>query len=160
MIIHHLIADGFSCNLTANGIANIYDSLLQNNELPIFNSYKNYILSEQEYINSSKFEKDKKYWDKIFETIPETVSLSTSTNNSIGITENINSLRETFIINKTLLSEINNFCKKHNISKYNFFMAIYSIYIGKVNDINDFVIGTPILNRTNYKEKNTCRNVY
>ena len=34
-------------------------------------------------------------------------------------------------------------------------MAIYSIYISKVNNLNDFILGTPILNRTNVAQKNT-----
>lgn len=156
MIAHHLIADGFACNLAANQIAYIYNSLLkeENSLIPSY-SYKDYILSEKEYIKSSKFEKDKKYWNKLFENIPETVSLSTSSDKTIGTFENINSSREVFTLKKDLLVKINDFCKFNKISKYNFFMAIYSLYIGKVNDINDFVIGTPILNRTNFTEKNT-----
>lgn len=156
LIAHHIIIDGFACNFAANKIAYIYSCLLNKQEISAsFYSYKNYVLSELEYINSSKFNKDKKYWNKLFGNIPETVSLSTSTNITIGTTENISSSRETFTLKKDLLEEINNICNSYKISKYNFFMAIYSIYIGKVNDINDFVIGTPILNRTNFKEKNT-----
>ena len=34
-------------------------------------------------------------------------------------------------------------------------MAIYSIYIGKVNNSHDFILGTPILNRTSISQKNT-----
>ena len=34
-------------------------------------------------------------------------------------------------------------------------MAVYAIYIGRVSNLEDFVIGTPILNRSNYKEKQT-----
>lgn len=158
LITHHIIIDGFACNFAANKIAYIYSCLLNKQEiLTSFYSYKDYILSEKEYINSLKFQKDKKYWDKLFEDIPETVSLSTSTNTNItiGTSENINSSREVFTLNKDLLEKINNICNLYKISKYNFFMAIYSLYIGKVNDINDFVIGTPILNRINFKEKNT-----
>ena len=35
-------------------------------------------------------------------------------------------------------------------------MAIYSIYIGEISNLDEFVIGTPILNRTNFKEKNAA----
>lgn len=156
LIAHHIIVDGFACNFVANKIAYIYNCLLNKQEiLPDYYSYKDYILSEKEYINSSKFEKDKKYWNKLFEDVPETVSLSTSTNTSNVTFENINSSREVFTLKNDLLTKINNFCNLYKVSKYNFFMAIYSLYIGKVNDVNDFVIGTPILNRINFKEKNT-----
>ena len=32
-------------------------------------------------------------------------------------------------------------------------MAVYAIYIGEIAGLDEFVIGTPILNRTNFKEK-------
>jgi len=35
-------------------------------------------------------------------------------------------------------------------------MAIYAIYIGEISNLDEFVIGTPILNRTNFKEKNAA----
>ena len=31
--------------------------------------------------------------------------------------------------------------------------AVYAIYIGEISGLDEFVIGTPILNRTNFKEK-------
>ena len=34
-------------------------------------------------------------------------------------------------------------------------MAVYAIYLSRVSNLKDFVIGTPILNRTNFKEKHT-----
>ena len=34
-------------------------------------------------------------------------------------------------------------------------MALYAIYIGRVSGLNDFVLGSPILNRSNSREKNT-----
>ena len=77
LCIHHLIADGFSSNFIANKIASIYNDLLEGKEdLSESNSYKDYIFSENTYNESSKFEKDKKYWNNLFTTIPEPVSLS------------------------------------------------------------------------------------
>lgn len=35
-------------------------------------------------------------------------------------------------------------------------MGIYAIYIGEISNLDEFVIGTPILNRTNFKEKNAA----
>ena len=34
-------------------------------------------------------------------------------------------------------------------------MAIFSIYIGRTSNLDEFVIGSPILNRGNVKEKHT-----
>ena len=156
MIIHHLISDAFSCNFAANKIAYIYNSFLnKKNIFPHFESYKEYINFENNYISTTKYLKDKNYWNEQFSTIPEVISLSTISSKTVDNYKNINSHRETFVVEKKLLDKINNFCILKKITKFNFFMAIYSLYIGKVTDTNDFVIGTPILNRTNFKEKNT-----
>ena len=48
---------------------------------------------------------------------------------------------------------INEYCSNNKMTVFNFFMAIYGIYIGEITNLDEFVIGTPILNRTNFKEK-------
>ena len=106
--------------------------------------------SEQEYLLSSRFEKDKEYWSTVYETVPDTVSIPTLKNlDSNSISAN----RITHTINGSLFTQIQSYCKSQKISIYNFLIAIYSIYISRVCNSNDFVIGTPILNRSNYIEK-------
>ena len=56
---------------------------------------------------------------------------------------------------KSIVDKIRELCSKEKISVFNFFMAVYALYIGRVSNLDEFVIGTPILNRTNFKEKNT-----
>ena len=52
-------------------------------------------------------------------------------------------------------SKINEFCKKNKITPYVFFIALHAIYLYKVSGKEDFIIGTPLLNRRNKSEKNT-----
>ena len=56
------------------------------------------------------------------------------------------------ILKIDLLKKISQFCSQNKISNFNFFMAVYAIYLSRVSNLKDFVIGTPILNRTNFKE--------
>lgn len=154
--IHHLFADSWSLGILANDIVRIYSCLL-NGEDVVKNdnfSYLNYINSEKEYFKSDKFKKDKEYWSSIFNTIPEQATIPSSKPDSTNgfLTK---ACRRLFNIDKDMIDKISDFCKSCNVSVFNFFMAVFSIYIGRVNNSNDFVIGTPILNRTNYVEKNT-----
>lgn len=154
--VHHLFADSWTLGLLAKEIVKIY-SCLANGENVDKNddfSYVKYIYSEQEYFNSDKFKKDKEYWNNIFDTIPEQASIPGSrTNSSNDFSCKAN--RHVFNINASTMEKINEFCKKNHASAFNFFMAVYSIYISRVSGLEDFVIGTPILNRTNFNEKNT-----
>lgn len=154
LTVNHLIADSWSLGLVIQEIIKNYNSI-KNNE--IFNpdtfSYLDYINSEKEYINSKKYTNDKSFWNQTFSTIPEQATIPCSINGVKNVSYKAKRLG--FEIDKDIVSKINNFCRKNNISTFNFFMTIFSIYIGRVSNIDDFVIGTPILNRSNFREKHT-----
>lgn len=154
--IHHLFADSWTLGLTAREIVRVYSSLVNNEPInnDNFCSYIDYIYSEKEYLSSDKFKKDKAYWDSVFSTIPEVASIPGSFSDLRSISS-CSANRKSFSIDKKDLDRIDNFCKDNKVSIFNFFMAVYSIYIGRVSRLDDFVIGTPILNRINFKEKNT-----
>lgn len=149
----HLIADACTASLVASKIINIYSSLLKN-ELPSEQptSYLNYINSEKEYLSSSKFEKDVEYWDSQFTDVPEFGIIPSLKSSAV---ENSTACRQLFKIDSSLAENISSFCKDKKISLFNFFMGIYALYIGRVSNLDNFVLGTPILNRTTFTEKNT-----
>lgn len=153
--IHHLFADSWTLAITVKEILRIYSCLLNNEDVDTSDelSYINYIYSENEYKSSDKFLKDKEYWDNVFETVPECATIPSNKSSDDAFSCNAN--RITYNISKNEMDKINAFCKRFKVSPFNFFMALYSVYIGRVSNLEDFVIGTPILNRTNFKEKNT-----
>lgn len=153
--LHHLISDSWTLGLIAKEVVGTYANLIDGKEpdFSIVSSYSNYIQSEKEYIESDKFKKDRAYWNSIFNTIPEPASIPVKRSDSDTFSCEAN--RITCTIPKEMIEKIEAFCKNANVSVFNFFMALYAIYIGRVSGLDDFVIGTPILNRTNFKEKNT-----
>ena len=154
--IHHLIADAWTLAFICNEIIKTYSALKQNKEVETkaIYSYIDYIKSEQEYLESEKYQKDKTYWEEQFTTIPEVATIP-------GSKENVDEAnpageRKQFNLDRTDVEKIKEYCRRNKISLYNFFMAIYAIYIGEISNLDEFVIGTPILNRTNFKEKNAA----
>ena len=155
IVMHHLIVDAWAAGLVISRIIDIYDALLSNTfALENFSnpSYTEYISSEQKYLESNKFEKDKTFWNDIFKTIPETATFPTLTQNKELSSK---AKRKTFKIPRETMDFVNSFCKENKISPFNFFMGVYSIYLSRVSNLDEFVIGTPILNRANVKEKHT-----
>ena len=69
--------------------------------------------------------------------------------------KNSNVMRYTNTLSLELSEAINAFCKTQNISAYVFFIAVYAMYLYKTTKKNDFIIGTPLLNRKNRAEKDT-----
>ena len=152
---HHLIYDAWTASLVGTEIINYYEKIINAESLDDISnpSYIDYIVSEQEYLKSEKFKKDKEFWNEIFNSIPEIATIPSVNCNSQELS--CESKRKQFIIPEETISLINKFCKENKASIFNFFMAVFSLYISRVSSLNDFTIGTPILNRGNFKEKQT-----
>ena len=150
LTVHHIISDAQTVNQIAPKLMNFYSSFL-NNTKPEFiqTSYIDYINSEQKYLQSEKYNNDKVFWENLFENSFTSASLTTKSVDSSMI---FSSSRECFTISNEEMNKINNYCRLNNVSNYHFFMSVYSLYIGKVTNEKNFVIGTPILIRTNFKE--------
>ncbi len=151
---HHIISDAATFSFIAQEIAQNYYKLL-NHEIidakPY--SYIDYINYEKSYINSDKYTKDQEYWNEHLSDTPEIATIPTF--NSTDTSKTFVAHRKECFFKKSLVTKINKYCKEHNISMFNFLTAIYSIYFGRINHMNCFTIGTPILNRNNFAQKNT-----
>lgn len=153
---HHLISDAWTAGLVVNEIMDYYEKIINSQIIDNQNpSYLDYITSEQEYLNSEKFNKDKEFWNEIFKTIPEVATVPSISVESSNSSLSCKAKRKQFIIPKETMTLINEFCKQNKASAFNFFMAILAIYLSRVSSLDDFTIGTPILNRGNFKEKQT-----
>ena len=152
--VHHIISDAATFSLIGTEIVQIYSNLINNEDVPSKTfSYVDYINSEKEYLDSSRFEKDRIFWEENLANMPEVATIP-----SIKNTDNINDFRAQrfeFILDKQLIDQIKTYCNCNKISLFNFMIGVYSIYLGRINNLEHFFIGTPILNRTNYAEKHT-----
>lgn len=154
--INHILADSWTLGFLSKQVIKTYCAYMLS-DIPYqyeTYSYIDYINSEEKYKKSKRFLNDKEYWNKEFETIPDLPFIPGSIKNS-NYMETLLAQRTKFSLSQNLVKKIKLYCKNNNISLFNFFMAIYAIYIRNSTNLNDFVIGTPILNRVNFKEKNT-----
>lgn len=150
--VHHIISDAATLSFVGTEIVDIYSKLLDNIEVEQKTfSYIDYINSEKDYMNSNRFKKDQEYWNTLLSPIPEVATIPSFKNESDSPVAS----RLEFSLDKDLLDKVYAFCKEYNISIYNFLISIYSLYIGRINNIDNFSLGTPILNRTSFAEKHT-----
>ena len=155
LIIHHIISDSWTVGLFCKQIVQEYLNLINsNNQIQYKYSYSDFIEKEQAYLSCPACENDKKYWDTVYETVPEAATIPGSIKK---ISSKISSIadRQSYNISRDVIEQISIFCKDNRISIYNFLVSIFSIYIGRVSNLDDFVIGTPILNRLNFADKQT-----
>lgn len=147
---HHLISDAWTMSIFINQIMEFYNKLLNSEDISEikYPSYIDYVEKQKEYENTEKYNNDKIYWKEKLNTKFDKLIFKNSN-------YNIDSARIEFDIDSELLSNIREFCNENKISEYVFFLSIYCIYFGKLKGYEKFIIGNPILNRSNFAEKNT-----
>lgn len=149
--MHHLITDAWTTTTIISKIIEYYrrrkklQKPINNKKKP---SYAEYILNEQEYMNSERYFQSKNFWSKKFETVPELLSLKSR--NEITSTK---AIRKSFSLSKELADNLNEYCKETGNSHVILFLSAFSIYIKRITGKGDMVIGTPILNRSTLREK-------
>lgn len=145
---HHLICDGWSGSKMVMGLAKIYDGILEGKtEFEPYPSYLDYITKENEYKYSQKFKDDEDFWQEYLTDFNETVSIkNTYLADSVA-------KRYSVKLNERLNKLILDYCKENRFSPYTVFMTALAIYLERTTQKQDIVIGTPILNRGNFAEK-------
>jgi len=151
--LHHLICDGWSFVNLGSEIVKIYSMLSLGNSgtYEANPSYTEFIKSEAEYMRSRKFTKDQEFWEKVYERYPESTALKTRKSNF----HSSRSKRKSFVLPAKLNRKIYDFCAENRTSIFMLYFAAFSIYINRVTEKDDIVIGVPVLNRSNAIEKKT-----
>ncbi len=147
--IHHIIGDAWVTKILFRQFNEYYKLFANNLDVNVSHpSYLNFLDNEKKYLSSNSFEKDKLFWEKYSDNLPEAIPFK-----EICVKKTTQSKRYTQSIDFS--DEINSYCKSHSFTPYNFFIAVYSIYLLKVQSKTDFTIGTPLLNRKNVIYKDT-----
>lgn len=145
--IHHIISDGWSISIIQKQICEIYSNLINRKTIQ-FNdcySYIDFIEDEVKYLNSDRFKKNTEFWKEKFDNIPEECLYRTS--------NSLEGNRKSYNIDEQLSKKINKFITNKNCSLNSFFIEILLIYLNKTTYKNDLIIGTPVFNRTDKKQK-------
>lgn len=140
---HHILSDGWGMTQVADQIKEIYCSLENGVSLDGYKkpSYLDFISRTQEYLNSSRYEKDKEYWNECVKEIEPSTFLKNANN------VDKSAKRIEYEIPNKMCTLIKNFCDKYKLTEYSFFLALIYVYFNKIYDANNFAIGTPFLNR-------------
>ncbi|QUI21830.1 amino acid adenylation domain-containing protein [Vallitalea pronyensis] len=146
---HHIIADGWSMMIMTNHIYDAYMKLIHTEPISheVAYTYLDYIRKENQYFSTSRFMKNRLFWNKRFNVLPDT-SLYTSSDTITG-------QRKTYTLDKNITTKIKDFTQKNGVSYNTLFATLYLIYLYKITGKKDLVIGIPVFNRSGKKEKKT-----
>jgi len=153
--IHHIISDGWSMGLIINRILDNYNEFSRERSRPFPTgnenspSYLDYIEIEKQYLNSPDCQKDKEYWNKNFEIIPELIEFKPHQS-----TDSIEINRKTFPMPSDLTSKIYAYKQENKTSVFKIILAAFYTYFLKITSKEDIVFQTGVHNRFNPELKN------
>lgn len=150
---HHTISDTWTMILIGNQINEFYFKIKAGIEPddPHFPSYLDYIELERQFEQSEEFRVNREFWNNKFATVPEPTSLRPP-NIVFGSCE---SIRKSFVLSRDLTARINQYAEEIGVSVFVLFLSTLAIYLYRILDREDIVIGTLMLNRKTIKEKMT-----
>ncbi len=151
--LHHLLGDGWSTISLCKKIATTYLELLEDKVpvIPEEADYEEYVREEQNYLNSRAYRKDEQYWKKTIEQGGEAALLKAMTSAQISPVGR----RKSFELPQQLNFAISRYCEEKRVSPFAVFYMALAVYLRRTGTAKRFTIGVPILNRTNYKWKQT-----
>ncbi|MBR6614206.1 MAG: amino acid adenylation domain-containing protein [Clostridia bacterium] len=148
--VHHLVGDAWTISKMGTIFSEIYEALLAGEEYTKeFPSYVDFIKAEQEYLLDDRYASDSEFWKEYLTGLEEPVGLKDS-----GIIKDTRAKRYTIVLDDNYQAMLDNYCKTNRLSPYTVFLTALAVYMERTTGKQDFVIGTPVLNRSNFKEKN------
>ncbi|MFB5566016.1 amino acid adenylation domain-containing protein [Bacillus cereus] len=148
--VHHIIMDGLSIQIFTEQIAKYYyDMHNENEEGEIKNSYVQFLTNEQTYLNSSRFQKDQKFWLEEFKTLPSVTGLKPYNTYQVSTKAS----RETFILTEHLKRKIEEFSEDYKFGLYTLFVAAFSLSMYRWTSSLDIGLGMAYGNRMTKMER-------
>jgi len=149
--LHHIIADGWSQIMICNRIGQTYLELLEGKvpnliEVP---DYELHVQEEQAYLKSKAYSKDEEYWRNIVESSGEPSVLKAVSSAAVSPVGR----RISFELPQILNHAIYSYCLKKRVAPFAVFYMALAIYFKRIGGADQFTIGVPIFNRTNYQFK-------
>lgn len=143
--LHHIISDAWTLSLMGTQ----FNKIMCGEAFEAF-SYCDCIETEESYTNSKRYEKDKEFFIEQFKKCDEATFLNEKQISTL------NAERKTFVISKDKAEIIRAFAKNNSTSEFILFLNALSSYVNRTKlNTEKFYIGTAVLNRSNFKEKNT-----
>ncbi|MEQ1974761.1 non-ribosomal peptide synthase/polyketide synthase [Xenorhabdus sp. SGI240] len=157
---HHLIGDTTTLRLISEEIANTYTRLSKGKKsTKAAPSYLDLINEDHAYLNSQRYRQDQQFWSERYKNLPPALI---QPSNSGKTTDSEHTEPLIWSLDKTLFQRIEETVAAHGLSVLHFMYAALACYFSRTaysltnrTEDEDIVIGIPVDNRKNSKQKRT-----
>ncbi|WP_198673745.1 non-ribosomal peptide synthetase [Algibacillus agarilyticus] len=152
---HHLVMDGFGTSAFFKQWSAIHCALAnEQTPAPIdAPSYQSYIDDSLAYLDSSTYQKDAEYWHQALPTLPPAILSKLTKQSKAGQLPLGHHYYE--LLPRVEYDALTEFAKDNKVTVYHLFIAVVAIYLCRVHNKNEIVMGVPVLNRKGKRFKST-----
>ena len=137
LVIHHIITDGVSGGVLINDFMSLYND----EELPELHlQYKDYSVWQQSDDHQKELENQRKYWLQEFSEIPENLTIPMDFKRPL--IKSFDGDLLAFEINQKEIDALNLIAKEQEVSLYMVFLTILNIFLSKLRNHEDIIVGT------------------
>ncbi|WFQ81065.1 amino acid adenylation domain-containing protein [Xenorhabdus sp. SF857] len=155
---HHLVIDGTGMFILINKVIDAYNRLMKGETLNnSAHSYLDFITDNLNYLASEHYSHDRQFWLKRYENPPPPLLQPVNCTNTTGHKQIKPTAAQSVIwsIDHALFKRIENVAGGQGLPFLHFMYAILACYFTRVTDVNEIVIGVPVHNRKNTRQKYT-----
>ncbi len=149
IVMHHIISDGWSIGIIVNEISELYKSFITSTEPQLDDlkiQYVDYAAWQKSVLSGETLEKEIEFWKNELEGA--SLVLELPTDKPRPQVQTFNGTNVNFTLEEGLSEKIEKVSTKLNITPYMFLLGAFEILLSKYSRQTDFIIGTPIANRT------------
>lgn len=144
--IHHVIADAWSLGLLGSQM----NELLQGRTDIQAGSFLSYLLKEESYLKSGRYQKDLRFFKEDYCTKSDLPAVS------IKQADDYQASRATFEMTLEHVNMLRSLAERENVSLFSVIMAIFAVYtMGTQWELTDYYLGTTLLNRFGEIDRST-----
>ncbi|MDF7793420.1 amino acid adenylation domain-containing protein, partial [Pseudomonas syringae] len=154
--LHHLVADGIGAVLIAHAVSDAYSGLLEGKQtLAEGPSYLSFLEEDKAYMTSSRYERDRLFWEQAYAQLPP-VLLQRRADFKAGVTNGpAPSDQVQAMLPRALYNALTQFAGECNLSVAHVLVGVISTYFCRTAGVDEIVVGMPVHNRTNARQKAT-----
>ena len=152
---HHMVFDAYGRAIVNQAVADTYNSLLEKGSLPELKSfsYMDFINDDINYRDSELYHKSFEYWKQKFADLPEPFEFTSKKKNVKNIS--LHTERVALNLHRICFESILNIAFETDTTTFQVILGLIAVTLNKCYKRNDFIVGMPSLNRSNYKFRNT-----
>jgi len=148
LILHHIIADGWSMEVLVRELSVLYAAFLQGQASPLSAlpiQYGDYAVWQRQWLQGETLAQQLAYWQGMLAGIPPILDLPTD--HARPPVQSYRGAKERVTLPPQTYQQLKNLCQREAVTPFMVLLAAWGLLLGRWSGQEDLIIGTPIAGR-------------